>query len=411
MDGSGRPALADEVGQVALTRGGVPLAALLGTFIYTSGSAFLLGGVAAGGRAIGLGEVAAGVILSGGSLAAVVTAPGWGYAADRWGLRQLTLLALIMVAAAPAAMALAFGNAAQLTIAVVFAVLLAARLVQAAFGAALIPVTQTYVARLTSPDRRINGMGIMGAVVSSGTVIGSALLWLAAPLGMSAGFGIVAGLGVAAFAFAVYRLPEVTLEPSVATARESMPIGRIWPSLAVTVVGYAAYTMVQPLIGLRLMDRYGLATADAIGQAGLILTIGSLALVASQALVAAVRARWGTSTLLVGGSIAGLVCVFGAIVAPNVVALGVAMGLVGLSFGFVAPANLAMLSLLTGRRAQGRVGGINAAARGVGIALGPITGTLLYRSGHDLPFVVAAGLIGVMAVLGMVGAKAGRAGG
>jgi MFS family permease len=110
----------------------------------------------------------------------------------------------------------------------------------------------------------------------------------------------------------------------------------------------------------------------------------------------------------VGGSIAGLVCVLGAIAAPNVLTLGIAMALVGLSFGFVAPANLAMLSLSTGGRTQGRAGGLNAAVRGAGIAIGPITGTLLYRSGHELPFLVAAGLIVVMAVLGVVGTQAGR---
>jgi MFS family permease len=85
------------------------------------------------------------------------------------------------------------------------------------------------------------------------------------------------------------------------------------------------------------------------------------------------------------------------------------MGLVGLSMGFVAPANLTLLSLLTGSRAQGRVGGINAAVRGAGIALGPVTGALLYRSGHDLPFLVAAALIVVVAVLGVVGGRVNKA--
>jgi predicted MFS family arabinose efflux permease len=409
MDGSGRGALAVDATQGEGARGfGVPPAALIGTLIYTAGSSFLLGGIGAAGRAIGLSEVAAGALLSGGSLAALVVAPAWGFAADRWGLRPLTLLAMIMVAAAPAAMALAFGTAATLGITLVFAVLLAARMVQAAFGAALLPVTQTYVARLTAPDRRINGMGLMGAAMSLGTVSGSALLWLVAPMGMSVGFSIVAALGAAAFVFAAYRLPDVAPAPAAPSAqREAMPLGRIWPSLAITLVGYAAYTMVQPLIGLRLIDRYGLASSTAVGQAGLILTVGSLALVASQSVVAAVRGRWSTPMLLVGGSVAGLVCVLAAIVAPNVVTLGLAIGLVGLAFGVVAPANLTMLSLLTGSRAQGRVGGINAAVRGAGIALGPITGALLYRSGHDLPFYAAAGLIVVMAGLGVVGTRMG----
>ena len=54
--------------------------------------------------------------------------------------------------------------------------------------------------------------------------------------------------------------------------------------------------------------------------------------------------------------------------------------------GFVVPANLALLSLLTGSQAQGRIGGFNTGARGAGIALGPITGTLLYRSSHACRF-------------------------
>jgi MFS transporter, DHA1 family, multidrug resistance protein len=73
------------------------------------------------------------------------------------------------------------------------------------------------------------------------------------------------------------------------------------------------------------------------------------------------------------------------------------------------PANLGMISLATGSGAQGKVGGINTATRGVGVALGPITGTVLYSLNPDAPFYASAALVTVVVVLAFVAARLAKA--
>lgn len=380
---------------------------LFAAFIYTSGSSFLSTGLGPAGRSIGLSEIEVGAILSLGALAAVLASPAWGYASEHWSRRRLVLLGAVMVALAPAAMAAGFAASAALPTVMVLAILLAARLVQTAFGAALLPLAQAYVAQLTAPSRRLRGMGIMSIVLSLGTVGGSALLWVVAHLGVVTGFLGIAGLGLVALLVALLLLPEIE-PPEVAAPQErQVPMRRIWPNIAITVVGYVAYTMVQPLVGLRFIDRYQLDNAAALGQAGLALAGASLGIIVSQAIVSA-----GTGlapvTLLRLGSLGALASASLTVLAPDVWWCSLGLVAIGLSLGLMVPSNLVMISLATGSGAQGKVGGINTAARGLGLALGPITGTVLYRVSPELAFGSAGALLGFIFVLSLWAGSTGN---
>jgi MFS family permease len=378
---------------------------LFGTFIYTAGSGFLTGGLGAAGRAIGLSEIDTGIILSTGALATVVAAPIWGFVSERWSRRIIAFIAIAMVSIAPGAMALVFALAASLSVGAIQLLLIGARLLQAGFGAALVPLTQSFVAQFTNAGRRVQGMGLMSVVATFGTVCGSALLYAVAKYGVSVGFAAIAGLGVIALILALVLLPEVARPPTAAAPdQRALPFMKIWANLAITVIGYTSFTMVQPLIGFRLMDRFGYDTAGAIGQAGLILAGATLALVASQGFIA-VLGKWRASSMLLAGSIGVLIGLCGLVAAPNVMWMVAAMVVVGLSLGFVVPSNLGMISLATGSGAQGKVSGINTAVRGIGIALGPITGTVLYRMHMDAPFYASAALVVIVILLAVVSAR------
>lgn len=383
------------------------VAATVGTLIYTAGGAFLTVSLAPAARQMGLADVQAGLILSLGVLAGVILAPVWGYASERFGRRGLMLLATAMVALSPAVMAAVFAKGSGLAAPVVFATLLTARLVQTAFGAALIPLTQGTIAALTSAERRVNGMGVMSVAVTLGTVSGAELVWATARSGVATGLTTIAVFGVVAVIVVALGLPATQPAASLPVSERIVPAWRIWPNIAITALGYAAYTMVSPLLGLRFIDRFGFATADAIGAAGLILAIAGLAQALTQGLVA-VRLPWRPATLLWLGAVGALLGLGGLIVANGLVAIGLALVVTGGALGFVAPANLALLSLAAGRGAQGKVAGINAAARGVGLALGPLAGTSLYSVNHDLPLYGAGGVIVVVIGLAVVAARADR---
>jgi predicted MFS family arabinose efflux permease len=245
----------------------------------------------------------------------------------------------------------------------------------------------------------------MSVVATMGTVCGTALLYVVAKPGVMVGFAAIAGLGLIALLLALVLLPEVAHQQTAsAPDQRTVPFAKVWPNLAVTCFGYWSFTMVQPLIGFRLMDKFGFDTAGAIGQAGLILAGATLALVASQAVIA-VLGKWRASGMLLFGSIGVFLGLCGLVAAQDVMWMVLAMIGVGLSLGFVIPANLGLISLSTGTGAQGKVSGINTAVRGVGIALGPITGTVLYRLHMDAPFYASAALVVIVIVLALISAR------
>ncbi|MDL2403437.1 MFS transporter [Rhizobium mayense] len=374
------------------------VATLSGVIVYTSANGFMTGGLAIAGRQVGVGEIEIGAILGIGALVGVIIAPLWGYAAEIWSRRKLMLLAVPMITLGPAAMALITANSVLLPIAAVGFALGAARLVQAAFGAVSIPVAQAYIADMTTPGHRVSGMGLLSAVVSSGTLVGSALLWVTGRFGVVTGFATVAFFGAAACLLVVAFLPETGPRPKLQPDETSLPLAEIWPYLAITLVGFLSYTMVPPIFGLRLMDRFGLDGGAAAAQTGLVLTAGGLAVCIAQALIA-VRSSWNVLMMLRAGTAGILLGLVMLLIAKDLLEMCVAMGVIGFAVGFIAPANLGAISLAAGRGAQGKVGGLNMAARGLGSAIGPVAGTALYRGSVDAPIFGSIVLVGILLLM------------
>lgn len=75
--------------------------------------------------------------------------------------------------------------------------------------------------------------------------------------------------------------------------------------------------------------------------------------------------------------------------AGNIPLLVVAMGVIGLGLGLVAPGFTAGASLAVGPDEQGAVGGLISACPAGGFVLGPLVGTSLYQLQPILPYLVA----------------------
>ncbi|VTZ59366.1 MFS transporter [Sinorhizobium medicae] len=383
-------------------------ATLSGVIVYTSANGFMTGGLAVAGRQVGVSEIEVGAILGLGALVGVVIAPLWGYAAEIWSRRKLMLLAVPMITLGPAAVAIITAHSALLPMAAVGFALGAARLVQAAFGAASIPVAQAFIANMTTPDHRVRGMGGLSAVVSSGTLIGSALLWVTGRFGVATGFAAVASFGAAACVLVFAFLPDAGPRMKLQPGETALPLVRISPYLLITFVGFISYTLVPPIFALRLMDRFGQEGGTAAAQTGFVLTVGVLAVCIAQALIA-VRSNWNILIMLRAGAAGILLGLVMLLMATDLLEMCIAMGVIGFSVGFIAPANLGAISLAAGRGAQGKVGGLNMAARGLGTAIGPVVGTTLYSMSVDAPIYGSLVLVGILLVMTfLVPARDGR---
>lgn len=363
---------------------------LLGLFVNTAAQSFLYATLPSVGRGIGLLETQTGIILGGGALLGMLTAPLWGFLSERLGRRPVLVLAMSTVGISPLVLAFMLGGvAAGLSATVVFAVVLLARSVQAAFGSALIPVSQAYVADITAPEGRTAGMGVLSATIGIGTVGGSALVWLVGGFSSTAGFAFIGISAFLAFGLALALLPEPKRHTTIERDANVIPFAKIWPFFTVTALAMTAYSIVQPVIGLRLMDQFSLPQTSAIGIAGAAVTCTAVAMVIAQAIVTP-RLRWPPALMVqIGGlgAAAGLVVIA---LATEIVLILVAMTWLGLSLGLVLPGTLAAMSLSTGPGAQGKVAGANTVAFGIGLATGPIAGTAVYGIAFTAPFWFAA---------------------
>ncbi len=373
--------------------------------INTSGQAFLFAVLPTVGRSIGLADWMAGAVLGLGAILGMFAAPAWGFASERFGRRPVLLATMVGVALSPLCWAIALGGlAAVLPLLGTFLLLLAARGFQAGFGAGLIPTAQAYFADVTTADKRTAGMGMMSGSISLGSVVGAALVWMVAGFGTVYGFAALAALAGATLLFAISRLPEPPKAQSIDPNAGKIPFATVWPFFVITMLGMTAYGMLQPILGLRLMDQFGLANAVAIGQAGAMLTGTAAAMLFSQS-VLAVRLGWPPHRLLLVGGIAGLAATLVLALTTDYWLLLVAMILVGGSIGLLLPGNLAAMSLATGAKAQGKVAGINALAMGVGLVIGPTAGTAIYNGAHPLPYWVAFVILAVLTAIVLLAAK------
>lgn len=376
-------------------------AAASGALAYAAANAFLAAGLGAFGRPHGLDEAEAGLVLAVGAVAGVLFAPIWGYGSERFGRRRLLLLASVVMTLAPLAMALIFASTWP-TVALVPA-LVVARALLSTGGAGLVPLAQANVADTATSERRLQGMGAVSFALSLGTLLGSLLLSVVDRTGVILGLLSLLAVGALSTVIIWVWVPDRG-RPQAETSDVAIEMDAVWPFLAITFSGFLAYGMVVPLIGLRFIDILGMSPEGAAAAAGMVLTVTSVALALSHASVALVGG-FGFSAMLIAGCMSGAGAFLLLTLSADVGSTAFAMALIGLTLGQAGPANNAALSLVAGALAQGKAAGLNAAARNLGLAVGPLIGGLLYQQSIALPFHVAALMLIFTALLAMLGRR------
>lgn len=377
------------------------MAALLGGLLANgAGHSFLLIVLPPLGRGLGFGDVRTGLLLSLSALLLVVAGPAWGHVCDRWGRRCVLVAGLGAAALFPMAMAaiLAGHAAGALSGEAAFALLLAARLVQSALSAGIMPAAQTVLADLTSADRRAGGMGMMGAAFGMGAILGGAFAWRMGGNDPVTALLIIAALIAAGTLTVWLRVEEPERGAARADGLAAAPTGAwprladIRPFLAITLCGLTAYSLLQQVTALRLQDSFGLPPVDSVQRGGAILALTMAVMVATQGL--AVRwLDWSPIRLLRTGAAIAALAMATAALAPSLALLMAAMAGLGGGLGLLLPGNLAMLSLRTATDAQARTAGLNGIGQGLGMAAGPLLGAALHQLSPAAPYWAAAAIL------------------
>lgn len=375
-------------------------ALLLGLIGNAVGRTFVFVTLPPLGRQLGFTDLQTGTILSATALLLIVVAPLWGFASERLGRRPVLLVGLAATSLAPAGLGWVVAARLDGSIAVVTALTLlgAIRLCQAALAGGLMPTAQAYMADITLPTQRVQGMGLLGASYGIGAILGPALAWRLGGSHAALAFALVGVLAAGGFLGAWVWLTEPARPVLPLRSSAAIPFPQVWPFLLITCCGITAYGVVQQVTALRLQDTLGLSFQEAIAKAGSALMLTSVMMVCVQGLL--VRGLpWRPERLLSLGALGALLSLLALTVASHyTVMLGAMLGLGG-SLGLFFPGNLAVLSLRTGSAAQGKIAGINAIGQGLGSAVSPLLGAALHQLSPVAPFVATSALLALATLL------------
>jgi MFS family permease len=343
------------------------------------------------GREIGLTEFQITAIIAASSLTVFLSSPVWGRVSDRWGRKRVMLVGMFGFSAGTVLFnsTLYAGLNGALTGTVLFAALVATRMLHATVMAAAMPAANAYMADITSPANRTRGMGAAGAANNVGSILGPAVAALAfisllTPLWVMAAVAFLNGLFVWRF------LPEPPRQGSAALRpRMRYTDSRILPFVVVGVTMFTGMALVQQTMGFRFQDALNLNAADTARTVGVAMMLSAVSSLVAQAFVVQRLSlppfsllRLALPLLIVAFSVMALV--------ESRLWLTVAMMIQGFGMGLAGPAFMAGASLAVSAEEQGAVAGVAGSCGPLGFTLGPLLGGALYQWAPELPYACAA---------------------
>lgn len=351
-----------------------------------------------------------GPLIAAFAVAQLVSSPVWGKFSDRYGRRPAMLIGL----GASAFAYVIFGIATSLWM------LFASRVVQG-LGGGTTGVAQAYVADTMEPGERAKALGWLSAATSAGVVIGPFIGSAAYNFGRETPGLVAAVLVLINVYFAWKWLPESRapharspsghfVVPPGRSVRQALleilrqpatPAHRvIW----IYVVGMLALNVVIGVLALYLKDAFSIS-AKTIGYFFPIFGVVGVLMRAS--LVGWFNARFGEIRTMQIGTIAlllglALMPLPAAILPPPqaLVLFIIFLVLVPMGTALLFPASTSLVSQRTDRHELGLVMGAQQTFRGIVSIVGPIGATVSFAAlGHGVPFLLAAGIVGVAGVL------------
>ncbi|MEJ6329187.1 MFS transporter [Stenotrophomonas maltophilia] len=374
------------------------LAALIGTMAMMSFVA-VIGPVV---RLLGLSEWHAGLSVTAAGVLWMLAARRWGQLSDRIGRKRVLLLAMGAYTGVYLALAMFIDVALQVTQPVVVSVLVlvGARGLIGLFYAAVPPTAAALIADQAPAGQRTQFLARLGSANALGMVLGPAAAGWLAYTHLSLALYVAALLPLLALALLAWRLPSTAPAAAASSARRT-PLRRLdrrlrLPQLA-AFLAMVSVTIAQVTVGFFAIDRLGLAAAEGARMAGIALTAVGVGLIMAQALVMKLEVpprRWIVLGALIAGigfaSVAGV---------QQPWQLPAAYALAAFGMGFVFPSFQALAADAVQAHEQGAAAGTVAAAQGLGMVVGPMLGTLLYRGGPSLPYLLVGVLLLLLCVL------------
>lgn len=343
-------------------------------------------------RLLGLSEWHAGLSVTAAGVLWMLSAPRWGALSDRIGRRRVLLIALAAYAVVYFVMAVFVDTALQAPPAVWLSVLVlvGTRALVGLFYAAVPPTAAALVADEAAPGQRAGAMAKLGSANALGMVIGPAAAGWVAFHDLALTLYVAALLPVLALLVIAWRLPSAP-PPAAPTNGPRAALAWYDPRLRLPVMAVFAamisVTIAQVTVGFFAIDRLQLAPAAGARMAGLALTAVGAGLIVAQMLVMTFKTMPPRRWIALGAVISGIGFAAVALVqAPWQLLATYAVAAFGM--GFVFPSFQALAADSVQAHEQGAAAGAVASVQGLGMVIGPMVGTLLYRAAPSAPYLL-----------------------
>jgi len=362
-------------------------------------------------RLLGLSEWHAGLSVTAAGVLWMLSARRWGALSDRIGRRRVLLIALAAYAVIYIVMAVFVDTALQAPPAVWLSVLalVGTRALVGLFYAAVPPTAAALVADEAAPGQRAGAMAKLGSANALGMVIGPAAAGWVAFHDLALTLYVAALLPVLALLVIAWRLPSAP-PPAAPTNGPRAALAWYDPRLRLPVMAVFAamisVTIAQVTVGFFAIDRLQLAPAAGARMAGLALTAVGAGLIVAQVLVMTFKTMPPRRWIALGAVISGIGFSSVALVqAPWQLLATYAVAAFGM--GFVFPSFQALAADSVQAHEQGAAAGAVASVQGLGMVIGPMVGTLLYRAAPGAPYLlVGLVLLGLAAAATLDGRRA-----
>lgn len=343
-------------------------------------------------RLLGLSEWHAGLSVTAAGVLWMLSARRWGALSDRIGRRRVLLIALAAYAVIYIVMAVFVDTALQAPPAVWLSVLVlvGTRALVGLFYAAVPPTAAALVADEAAPGQRAGAMAKLGSANALGMVIGPAAAGWVAFHDLALTLYVAALLPVLALLVIAWRLPSA---PPPAAPANGPRAALAWydPRLRLPVMAVFAamisVTIAQVTVGFFAIDRLQLAPATGARMAGLALTAVGAGLIVAQMLVMTFKTMPPRRWIALGAVISGVgFAAVSLVQAPWQLLATYALAAFGM--GFVFPSFQALAADSVQAHEQGAAAGAVASVQGLGMVIGPMVGTLLYRAAPSAPYLL-----------------------
>jgi len=357
-------------------------------------------------RELGLQEWHAGLTVAIAGLLWVILSRYWGRKSDIVGRKPILVIGVAGVAIAYLALAIFVDTALLSPPAVIFSLsmLIITRGLIGAFYSAITPVSNALIADHVEKEKRTAYIAKLAASSGIAMVIGPPIGGYLAKFGLSTPLYTFAILPLIAAVFLYFILPY---EKPVTT--EDTPKLRIFdprlriPMFAAFITMFVIVTS-QVCMGFYVIDKFNLDSIKASEVTGFVLACIGVVFIISQIIVSksTIQAK---DLLKYGAFIAsvGYIIVF-MMNSQLVLIIGFCIGAFGM--GMLFPAFQALAVNLVEKEEQGAASGTVSAAQGLGMIVGPLVSTAIYKLDPIAPFILAALVFFILGIISFRYSKA-----